>query len=577
MTPDRWKRVIEIFGVAGEMGAAEREAFVLEACSDDGEVLAEVMSLLQNSSTPLPNPVAPIAPRTALLKERYRVERELDEPGGLSVVYLARDQLFDGRPVVVKMPLLLGEDWPLSTFEREVKALARIDHPGVVGALDSGVAPDGRQFLVMRYVEGESLRHALTPGGTQLGLERAASIAEQVGHALAAAHTSGVIHRDLKPANIMLQSLPGGIEHVCIIDFGIATIRDAQNKSTVVHTQLAGSLLYMAPEQLEGQVSVATDVYAFGVVIYEMLTGRKPFQADNQIQLQASQKTGVPVKPSELRPELSANAERLILNALAYHSKDRPKDAGVFGEDLAKALRPSANPTLPPTRRWATATVVAGSVAVAGLGATAWRLRHPSAPSLDLSYSVLLQHTQNGKPVGFPELARLGRPMLSTDSFVLLIRATHPGHIYVLSEELGKDSLNTLFPAPWMYQGSSWLDANKQKRIPETTWLHFDSPSAVFVLWFVWSEAPLERIEKLQMWLNERDGGAVGQADERQQVRRILAEAAVVATPVVGDHTEETLRVAKPRFAWRVQLETKTQQARKLDGAIRCGMPRHIV
>jgi serine/threonine protein kinase len=577
MTPGQWERVNEVFGVARERGASEREAFVLESCADDGEVLAEVMSLLQNSSTPLPNPIAPMASRTALLKDRYRVERELDEPGGLSVVYLARDELFDGRPVVVKMPLLLGEAWPVSTFEREMKALARIDHPGVVGALDSGVATDGRRFLVMRYVEGESLRHALTPEGTQLGLERAASIAEQIGHALAAAHTSGVIHRDLKPANIMLQSLPGGIEHVCIIDFGIATIRDAQNKSTVVHTQLAGSLLYMAPEQLEGEVSVATDVYAFGVVMYEMLTGRKPFQAENQIQLQSLQKTGVPVKPSALRPELSASAERLILNALAYRPKDRPKAAGVFGEELAKALRSSAILTLTPTRRWAMVTAVAGSVGAAGLAATAWRLMHSSTPSLDLSYSILLQPTQNGVPVGFPELARLGRPMRPTDSFVLLIRTTRPGHIYVLSEEQGKDGLNTLFPAPWMYQGSSWLDASKQKRIPETTWLQFDSPSAVFVLWLVWSETPLEEIEKLRMWINERDRGAVGKEDERQHVRRILAEAAVVAPSVVGDHTEETMHVAQRRFAWKVRLETKAQQARRSDGANSCEMPRYMV
>src|ERR1019366_1320130 len=132
-------------------------------------------------------------------------------------------------------------------FQQEMEALARIDHPGVVGVLDHGLTAEGKQFLVMQYIEGETLRNALEPGS--MDFKRAAGLIRQVGRALAAAHEKGVWHRDLKPENIMLQRL-GGEEHVKLIDFGIAGIQNSQFGGE--KSKVAGTFTYMAPEQFAG-------------------------------------------------------------------------------------------------------------------------------------------------------------------------------------------------------------------------------------------------------------------------------------------------------------------------------------
>jgi serine/threonine-protein kinase len=162
-----------------------------------------------------------------LLKDRYIIERELGR-GGFGAVYLARDQQLHSKQVVVKV--LLGEaskdSWTQRKFQQELEALARIDHPGVVGILDVGQTPTGQAFLVMQFVEGVTLRSIIQSGGIDLG--RAAHILRQIGQALDAAHEKGVVHRDLKPDNVMLLSPAKGEEHVKLIDFGIAAVKQSQ-------------------------------------------------------------------------------------------------------------------------------------------------------------------------------------------------------------------------------------------------------------------------------------------------------------------------------------------------------------
>jgi serine/threonine protein kinase len=288
-----------------------------------------------------------------LLNDRYLIVRELSS-GGFGKVFLAQDQQLHNRSVVVKIQLdrAIDDPWFEKKFNEELRALALIDHPGVVGALDSARTPDGRPFLVMQYVEGQPLRSAITADG--MPLDRAANIIRQIGQALSAAHDKGIWHRDLKPENIMLQMLPGGDEHVRLIDFGLATIADLAAKHQT-HTRIAGSPGYMAPEQFTGQPSAATDVYAFGVIAYEMITGRKPFVAEDVMQLSMLQRSGVKVKPAALRPGISSQTEKLILHALNYNPNDRPISARAFGEALSQALltshsNPSIQVAIPPKR-----------------------------------------------------------------------------------------------------------------------------------------------------------------------------------------------------------------------------------
>lgn len=272
------------------------------------------------------------------LKDRYRVGKELGR-GGFAVVYLAHDEQLHSKPVVVKVLLEQVQQggWSRKKFAHEREALARIDHPGVVGVLDAGETPDGRQFLILQYVDGVTLRSVIGKGGMRL--DRVARIVRQIGQALTAAHERGVFHRDLKPANIMLQDLGGGEELVKIIDFGIATVRDPQASMSAELTEVAGSVLYMAPEQLLGKPTAASDLYSLGVIAYEMVTGRLPFNPESPFQLLPMQQEGVKVKPVGLRPELPLAAQDTILKALSYEPRNRPRRARDFGEELAAALR----------------------------------------------------------------------------------------------------------------------------------------------------------------------------------------------------------------------------------------------
>src|SRR6187402_858489 len=198
----------------------------------------------------------------ATVNGRYLIERELGR-GGIGVVYLARDLRLHDMPVVIKFLLddSTQNPWLSKKFLQEAEALTRIHHPGVVRVIDRDQTTDGRPFFVMEFVKGVSLRSAIRPAG--LDLEFAAAIVRDVGQALSAAHLEGVLHRDLKPENIMLETLSSGAQHAKLIDFGIAKVRDSRESASTKLGTLAGSLHYMAPEQLLGEpASVASDIYA---------------------------------------------------------------------------------------------------------------------------------------------------------------------------------------------------------------------------------------------------------------------------------------------------------------------------
>jgi serine/threonine protein kinase len=297
-----------------------------------------------------------------LLAGRYLLERELGR-GGIGVIYFARDQQLMGKPVVVKilLDLTLGaeaDEWVKRKFRQEVEALARIDHPGVVGVLQAGEMADGKPYLVIQYIEGETLRSVMGADGMELA--RVARIVRQIGHALTGAHDRGIYHRDLKPENIMLQSLGEGEEHVKLIDFGIATVKDPQAAADqATTTMFSGTPGYMAPEQLLGKPTAASDVYALGVIAHEMLTGRRPFRPDSPYHLLELQREGVRVKPRELRPDLPERAQALVLQALSFEQAARPARARAFGDELSRALLDGAAPAAPAAPvTYASSTVV---------------------------------------------------------------------------------------------------------------------------------------------------------------------------------------------------------------------------
>lgn len=283
-----------------------------------------------------------------VVNNRYRIERELGR-GGFGIVYLARDQQLHGKRVVIKIrdEKTDGTGWLEKKFRQESEALARIAHPGVVGVLEQGETPDGRLYLVMEYVDGATLRSVLKHG--LMDLKRAGELMCQIAQALSAAHSQGVYHRDLKPENIMIRTLGGGRELAVIIDFGIATVTDSSVASSHL-TKVAGSLSYMAPEQLSGHPGEFSDVYSLGVIGYEMVTGRHPFHAASPVELFFQQKEGLKQKPADLRPELPPAAENAILKALSYDPGGRYAQAQEFGEELSKAIQENASSAPPLTR-----------------------------------------------------------------------------------------------------------------------------------------------------------------------------------------------------------------------------------
>ena len=273
----------------------------------------------------------------SILERRYLVKRKLGH-GGFGAVYLASDEKMMSRPVVIKALLdeKISSEWSVRKFKQEMEALARLDHPSIVGIFDSGQLDDGKPFLVMQYVDGASLRVLIKPDG--MDLSQVANITRQIGRALSAAHDRGILHRDLKPENIMVQ-LTHGEDQVKIIDFGIAKIKNSVVSLSTIGDQMAGTVRYMSPEQLKAEpLSPVSDIYCFAVIVYEMLTGRRPLDPDSAFQLLEMQRAGVNIKPRELRPDLSPVAEAILLKALSFNPKDRYETAREFGDNLATAL-----------------------------------------------------------------------------------------------------------------------------------------------------------------------------------------------------------------------------------------------
>lgn len=281
-----------------------------------------------------------------LLDGRFLIEKDLTEggadAGGIGLVYLAQDLKLMGKQVVVKIlqkAALENEDM-VRKFQHEKEALIRLDHPNIVRILDSGTLSDGNPFMVMEYIAGYSLRHLLKERG-KLSFDFIAHIAESVTDALSAAHSQKILHRDIKPENIMLTPPDEGFERVRLIDFGIARVEDSLLAPATTIPRGIGTILYIAPEQLLGKLeqTPAADIYAFGIVVYEMLTGELPFQPQSVVEMFELQKQSVKNLPRQLRSDLSEEAESILLSALEFEAEKRPQNARQFGRELAKSLR----------------------------------------------------------------------------------------------------------------------------------------------------------------------------------------------------------------------------------------------
>lgn len=264
---------------------------------------------------------------------RFRIEREIGT-GGMGAVYLATHLGLD-RPVAVKIIRreFAGDADVAERFLREARTMAKLRHQHAAMIFDAGNLPDGRHFIVMEFVEGDTLSQVLAREG-RFTPSRAVGIATQICEVLEEAHRLGIVHRDLKPSNILL-----GPRGVCVLDFGVAKVlaSSAESTATCASTgsgQLIGTPRYMSPEQCLGQrVGARSDLYSLGVLLYEMLAGRPPFVDPLQSALLIKQATAPAPPLPKLRPDIGRPLALAVHTLLAKRPDDRPRTAAT-----AKAL-----------------------------------------------------------------------------------------------------------------------------------------------------------------------------------------------------------------------------------------------
>ncbi len=274
---------------------------------------------------------------------RYRLEARIGE-GGMGVVYRARHVLID-RVVALKLirPDLRGETHLRAWMLREARAANRVDHAHIVDIHDIGETEEGELYLVMEYLVGVSLSSEIARGA--FPLVRGVDILEQMCAALARAHDLGVVHRDLKSDNIMLTTRGGRKDSVKILYFGLAAL--ARDPRLAPKGAVFGTPEYMSPEQARGEeAGPKSDLYALGVLFYEMICGQLPFKSPDRETLLEMQRSAAPVRPRQLRPDIAPAAEAIVLRLLEKDPRKRFHDAHHLQEEL-KALQRAL-----PARNW---------------------------------------------------------------------------------------------------------------------------------------------------------------------------------------------------------------------------------
>ncbi|HXI59065.1 MAG TPA: serine/threonine-protein kinase, partial [Polyangia bacterium] len=328
----------------------------------------------------------------------YEIKSVVAE-GGMGKVYLA-EHPFMGRRAAIKIlrGMYLEDKAMVTRFVNEARAANAINHPNIVEIIDVGYLPDGPPYLMMEFLEGETLGMRMARVG-RLSPAESVRILDQAASALEAAHAAGIVHRDLKPDNLFLIPEGGnpGAERVKVVDFGIAKLEGPGMGESVRTTGLVlGTPNYMSPEQCRGTgLDHRTDIYALGAILYQALCGKPPFVGEAQIDVMMMHVVKIPTAPRELFPDVPEHLEQIALRALAKRPEDRFASMSELRAALAAqtystgtsgvsqpagerlVVEPSASRAFvdsPSRRRWVWVSLaIAVGIAVGWVGA--WRLR----------------------------------------------------------------------------------------------------------------------------------------------------------------------------------------------------------
>ncbi len=619
MTPGMYEQVNDLFHAALEVEPDERAAFLSQACGGDQELLREVERLLaghERAGNFLKIPAVEAAAElfvkdqaTSLISPligrqigHYRIDSLLGK-GGMGEVYLARDLQLDRHIAIKFLPAEFTWDQTrVQRFEREARAASALNHPNIITIHEIGQA-DGLHFIATEFIDGQTLRQRIKQG--KLELLEALDIAGQAANALSAAHAAGIVHRDIKPENIMLR-LDGFVK---VLDFGLAKLIELQPDKkdpfaeylTVISSvtspgTILGTVSYMSPEQARGlRVDARSDLWSLGVVLYEMLTGRAPFEGDSQTDLLVSILEREPKSLNDSLPGAPSDLDKIVKKALAKDLNARYQTARELTEDL-KALKhrlvfeselersgrhlppvtqviPAEGVTTPQaesirkprrSRPWIAAGLL---IALTISGSIAWSLLRPPAyyqspapaqlPAAErlLSYSFTPQKMRDGKPYQEP-FESYGQGFFEGGwTFRINISSPQDGFLYLLNETEGNVGQHyMIFPIPTFNHGQAHLEANQSI---QSGWYVISERPGSEKLWFVWAAEPVRELEAVRAVVNPKDQGLISNQDQAIAVREFIRkhEAAKPEIEKVKESKLTRLRLRGDILVALVELE----------------------
>jgi len=446
MSTDRWHEIETLYHSARERKPEDRSAYLEDVCRGDVALRGEIESLLAQEEravkfleTDEPGALEPGLEGSVPTGERIGPYLVLDflQKGGMGEVYRARDVRLDRAVAIKFLPgALAATPDALERFQREVRAASALNHPRICTVHDVGEY-QGRPFFVMELLEGQPLRDRIA--GQVMAIPEVVDLGMQICDALQAAHAKGIVHRDIKPANIFVTS-SGQIK---ILDFGLAkltakphpTAATGMSETTATVTgivnsrpgSLMGTLAYLSPEQARGEdVDTRTDIFSFGIVLYEMATVRLPFPGETPEEVIDAILHRTPVKPSELNPTIPASLERIILRALEKERTARYQSVGDLLADLTELQQASRRRSI--RRAW-----LAAGFTVLALGAGllfAINLARNSGDGTPEIVQRQLTANSVNDSVYFASIAGDGKQLAYTDLRGVHIRAIDTGEVY---------------------------------------------------------------------------------------------------------------------------------------------------